>query len=159
MNRAQLEHLIRAAGHALGVDEVIVIGSQAAVLASVPFGLPVEAVRSIEADILPIDDPNEAKADLIDGLLGEASMFQETHGIYAQGGRATHSAAAVGLAGSPRRSAQREHGWSHRLVPRTPRRLRLQAARRAPHGLRVLPRVDPSWDRGRLIVARSPRSL
>ncbi len=65
MRRDQLEHLIRAAGHALGVDEVIVIGSQA-VLASVPFGLPVEAVRSIEADILPIDDPDEAKADLID---------------------------------------------------------------------------------------------
>ena len=84
MRRDQLEHLIRAAGQVLGVDEVIVIGSQA-ILASVPFGLPPEATRSVEADILPIDDRDETKADLIDGVLGEASMFQETHGIYAQG--------------------------------------------------------------------------
>jgi hypothetical protein len=102
MRRDQLEHLIRASGHALGVDEVIVIGSQA-ILASVPSGLPPEAVRSIEADILPIDDPDEAKADLIDGLLGEASMFQETHGIYAQG---------VG-----QRTARLPAGWRDRLVP------------------------------------------
>ena len=101
MRRDQLEHLIRAAGHALGVDEVIVIGSQA-ILASVPLGLPVEAVRSIEADILPIDDPDETKADLIDGLIGEASMFQETHGIYAQG---------VG-----QHTARLPEGWRDRLV-------------------------------------------
>ena len=101
MRRDQLEHLIRASGHALGVDEVIVIGSQA-ILASVPSGLPPEAVRSIEADILPIDDPDETKADLIDGLLGEASMFQETHGIYAQG---------VG-----QRTARLPTGWRDRLV-------------------------------------------
>ena len=53
----------------LGVDEVIVIGSQA-ILASVPFGLPPEATRSVEADILPIDDRDETKADLIDGCAG-----------------------------------------------------------------------------------------
>ncbi|MGQ0805279.1 MAG: DUF6036 family nucleotidyltransferase [Actinomycetota bacterium] len=101
MRRDQLEHLIRAAGHALGADEVIVIGSQA-VLASVPSGLPPEAVRSIEADILPLDDPDETKADLIDGLLGEASSFQETHGIYAQG---------VG-----QHTARLPRGWEDRLV-------------------------------------------
>jgi hypothetical protein len=101
MRRDQLEHLIRAAGRVLDTDEVIVIGSQA-VLASVPAGLPAEAVRSIEADILPIDDPNETKADLIDGLMGEASAFQETHGIYAQG---------VG-----QRTARLPQGWRDRLV-------------------------------------------
>src|SRR6266540_3780273 len=101
MRRDQLEHLIRAAGHALGADEVIVIGNQA-VLASVPSGLPPEAVRSIEADILPVDDPDETKADLIDGLLGEASAFQETHGIYAQG---------VG-----QRTARLPARWQERLV-------------------------------------------
>jgi hypothetical protein len=79
-----------------------VIGSQA-ILASVPSGLPVEATRSIEADILPIDDPDEAKADLIDGLLGEASMFQQTHGIYAQG---------VG-----QHTARLPQGWQDRLIP------------------------------------------
>lgn len=102
MRRDQLEHLIRAAGDVLGTDEVIVVGSQA-VLASVPSGLPVEAVRSVEADILPLNDPEETKADLIDGALGEASRFQETHGIYAQG---------VG-----QRSARLPRGWRERLVP------------------------------------------
>jgi len=101
MRRDQLEHLIRAAGQVLDADTVIVIGSQA-FLASVPAGLPPEAVRSIEADILPIDDPDETKADLIDGLLGEASTFQETHGIYAQG---------VG-----QRTARLPEGWQDRLV-------------------------------------------
>lgn len=85
----------------LSADEVIVIGSQA-ILASVPSGLPPEAVRSIEADILPIDDPDETKADLIDGLLGEASAFQETHGVYAQG---------VG-----QRTARLPERWQERLV-------------------------------------------
>jgi hypothetical protein len=102
MRRDQLEHLIRAAGQVLGVDEVIVIGSQA-ILASVPFGLPPEATRSVEADILPIDDRDETKADLIDGVLGEASMFQETHGIYAQG---------VG-----QRTARLPADWQDRLIP------------------------------------------
>jgi hypothetical protein len=101
MRRDQLEHLIRAAGRVLEAEEVIVIGSQA-ILASVPSGLPPEAVRSIEADILPIDDPDETKADLIDGLLGEASAFQETHGIYAQG---------VG-----QHTARLPEGWEDRLV-------------------------------------------
>jgi hypothetical protein len=101
MRRDQLEHLIRAAGRVLETDEVIVIGSQA-ILASVSSGLPVEATRSVEADILPLDDPDETKADLIDGLLGEASMFQETHGIYAQG---------VG-----QHTARLPEGWHDRLV-------------------------------------------
>jgi hypothetical protein len=91
-----------SAGRLLETDEVIVIGSQA-ILASVATGLPVEATRSIEADILPFDDPDEAKADLIDGLLGEASMFQETHGICAQG---------VG-----QHTARLPDGWQERLVP------------------------------------------
>jgi hypothetical protein len=103
MRRDQLEHLIRAAGHVLEARDVIVIGSQA-ILATIPDAqLPVEATRSIEADILPLDDPDERKADLIDGLLGEASQFQETHGIYAQG---------VGP-----HTARLPTGWEHRLIP------------------------------------------
>jgi hypothetical protein len=102
MRRDQLEHLIRAAGHVLDTDQVIVIGSQA-ILASIDHGLPQAATRSIEADILPFDDPDERKADLIDGLLGEASQFQNTHGIYAQG---------VG-----QHTARLPAGWEQRLVP------------------------------------------
>ncbi len=101
VRRDQLEHLIRAAGALLGEDTIIVIGSQA-ILASV--AVPDDAVltRSMEADLLPTDDPDEAKADLIDGLLGAGSMFDDTHGVHADG----VSAATAVLPG----------GWRDRLV-------------------------------------------
>lgn len=101
MNREQLEHLIRAAGAVLGEDTVIVLGSQA-ILASFPEGLPAPAVISLEADFLPLDDPDEAKADLIAGDLGEGSPFQEQYGIYADG---------VG-----EHTARLPEGWRDRLV-------------------------------------------
>ncbi len=46
MNRAQFEHAVRAAGAILGVDEVLVIGSQA-IHGSVDEQIP-EAERSID---------------------------------------------------------------------------------------------------------------
>lgn len=84
MNRSEFDHAIRAAGAVLGETEVLVIGSQA-VHGSLPEPIPPEAERSIEVDIVPLDDPDGAKADLIDGSIGEASLFQQTFGIYAQG--------------------------------------------------------------------------
>jgi hypothetical protein len=102
MNREQLEHLIRAAGAALGEDTVIVLGSQA-ILASFADGLPASAVISLEADFLPLDDPDEAKADRIAGDLGEGSPFQEQYGIYADG---------VGEL-----TARLPAGWRERLIP------------------------------------------
>lgn len=99
MNRVQLEHIIRASGDIAGVQEVIILGSQAILgqfpeLAS-PFfkresvdGSPSRQaqkllLRSMEADVLIPDD--EKKADLIDGIIGELSSFHHTHGYYAQG--------------------------------------------------------------------------
>ena len=156
--RDQLEHLIRVSGHVLETDEVIVIGSQA-ILASVPAGLPQEAIRSIEADILPIDDPDETKADLIDGLLGEASAFQETHGIDAQG---------VG-----QHTARLPYGWRDRLIPLCNQNTdditgwwlerhdlcvsKLLAGR--PKDIPVLPCADRHWHRGAGDVARTPRAI
>jgi hypothetical protein len=102
VNREQLEHLIRAAGSVLGEDTIIVLGSQA-ILASFVDGLPAPAVISLEADFLPLDDPDEAKADRIAGDLGEGSTFQEQHGIYADG---------VG-----QHTARLPAGWRERLVP------------------------------------------
>lgn len=84
MNRAEFHHAIRAAGGVLGVDEILIIGSQA-VHASVRSGIPPEAERSMELDVVPPDDPHGHKADLIDGSIGEASMFHETFGYYSQG--------------------------------------------------------------------------
>lgn len=84
MKREEFEHAIRAAGAVLGVHEVLVIGSQA-LHASVEGELPPEALRSVEVDIAAMDDEEGRMADLIDGSIGEASMFHSTFGYYAQG--------------------------------------------------------------------------
>lgn len=101
MNRAEFDHAVRAAGAILGENELLVIGSQA-LHASVPGEVPPEAARSIEADIAALDDPDELKADLIDGTIGEVSMFHRTFGYYAQG--ITQATAIL------------PHGWQDRLI-------------------------------------------
>ncbi len=79
MNREQLLHAIRAAASAINAHDVVVIGSQA-ILASIPeHQLPIEATRSIEADVMSRDG-NASDADSIDAMVGELSMFHETHG-------------------------------------------------------------------------------
>lgn len=103
MRREQLEHLIRAAAGVLGEREVIVIGSQS-VLASIgEADLPRAATLSIEADIVPLDDPDGGKATLVDGSIGEDSLFHEAFGVYAHG-------VGEGTAVLP-------SGWRDRLVP------------------------------------------
>ena len=101
MNKAQFEHTIRAAGSILGDDEVLVIGSQA-IHASIDYKLD-EAERSIEVDVSSLNDPDGSKADLIDGSIGELSVFQETYGYYAQG--VTPQTATLA------------DGWRDRLIP------------------------------------------
>ena len=101
MKREQFEHTIRAAGAILGDNEVLVIGSQA-IHASIDYQLP-EAERSIEADISSLDDKDGSRADLIDGSIGELSVFQDTFGYYAQG--VTPQTATL------------PDGWRNRLIP------------------------------------------
>jgi len=85
VKRSEFEHAVRAAASVLGATEVLVIGSQA-LHASVTGALPPEASRSVEVDVAALrDDPDGVKADLIDGSIGEASMFHSTFGYYAQG--------------------------------------------------------------------------
>lgn len=84
MRREQLEHIVRAAADVIKQRDVLVIGSQSVLGSWDETGLPPEAVRSIEADVTPLDG-DEEKSDLIDGSLGEGSRFHETFGIYAQG--------------------------------------------------------------------------
>ena len=84
MRREEFEHAIRAAGAVLDVDEVLIIGSQA-LHGSISGDLPPEASRSIEVDVAALDDIDGSMADLIDGSIGEASMFHATFGYYAQG--------------------------------------------------------------------------
>ena len=101
MNRDAFDHAVRAAGAILGENELLVIGSQA-LHASISTDLPPEAARSVEADIAALDDPGQDKADLIDGAIGEASIFHETFGYYAQG--VSQSTAVL------------PHGWQDRLI-------------------------------------------
>ena len=101
MNKAQFEHAIRAAGAILGDSEVLVIGSQA-IHASIDYRLD-EAERSIEVGVSSLDDADGSKADLIDGSIGELSIFQETYGYYAQG--VTPQTATLA------------DGWRDRLIP------------------------------------------
>jgi hypothetical protein len=78
MTRSQLEHAIRAACDVSGDTEVWVFGSQA-ILGEHP-DAPAALRRSIEVDIAPRNKP-EAVID-IDSVLGELSLFHETHDFY-----------------------------------------------------------------------------
>ena len=58
MTRAQLEHIIRAAGVIADTQDLVVIGSQA-VLGQFP-GAPPERLVSNEADVFPRADPRRS---------------------------------------------------------------------------------------------------
>lgn len=108
MRRDQLEHAIRASCQILGEPEVIVVGSQAILGTYRESELPREATMSIEADILPTgSDPVSVaeRSDRIEGVAGELSLFQSTHGFYIDG---------VGLD-----TCILPSGWRDRLVPLT----------------------------------------
>ena len=80
MRRDQLEHAIRTACQIIGRTEVIVVGSQSILGTFREDDLPIDATMSIEIDILPIaDDIDETArlADLIEGVAGEFSPFEE----------------------------------------------------------------------------------
>jgi hypothetical protein len=92
---------VRAAGAILAAREILVIGSQA-IHASMEGGLPDEVTRSAEVDVAVPGDVDGSKADLIDGSIGEASMFHSTFGYYAQGVVET--------------TARLPTGWRERLI-------------------------------------------
>lgn len=98
MTRSELEHLIRAAGSIANDSKIVVIGSQS-VLGQFP-NAPAPLLVSAEADVYPMHHPE--RADLIDGSIGEGSLFHETYGYYAQG---------VG-----EQTATLPQGWRGRLV-------------------------------------------
>jgi hypothetical protein len=116
MRRDQLEHAIRTACQIIGRPAVVVVGSQA-ILGSYPEDLlPPETTMSAEVDILPIADDNEETArlaDVIEGVAGEFSPFEELHGFSIDG---------VDL-----ETAVLPHGWRDRLV-------RVQNRNTAPQG-------------------------
>lgn len=110
MRRDQLEHAIRTACQVIGRNEVIVVGSQSILGTFREDQLPADATMSVEIDILPIADDNaetERLADLIEGVAGEFSPFEELHGFSIDGVDRSTSALPI--------------GWRSRLVKsRTP---------------------------------------
>ncbi len=88
MRRDQLEHAIRTACQIIEELAVVVVGSQAILGTFAEDQLPPEATMSIEIDILPIADDNDETtrlADLIEGVAGEWSPFEEQHGFSIDG--------------------------------------------------------------------------
>ena len=77
MKRSQLAHILRSACQITGDPNILVIGSQSILGKFSHVALPDEAWLSVEADISFFDDPEEAKADLVDGAIGEASPFHD----------------------------------------------------------------------------------
>lgn len=98
MNRHQLEHVIRAAAGNANTRDIVVIGSQA-ILGTHP-DAPAELRQSMEADVFPRDAPE--LSIVIDGAMGELSLFHETFGYYAHGVDET--------------TAVLPPGWKERLV-------------------------------------------
>jgi hypothetical protein len=84
MRRDQLEHAIRTACQIIGHEAVVVVGSQSILGSFAENELPVEATMSTEIEILPLgkDDADTARlADVIEGVAGEWSPFEEQHGF------------------------------------------------------------------------------
>ena len=99
MKRLDLEHIIRAASGITRRTDFNILGSQA-LLASHP-DAPADLLVSVEVDLYPRDHPDDSI--LIDGAIGEASIFHDTFGYYAHG---------VGP-----ETATLPRGWEGRLVP------------------------------------------
>jgi hypothetical protein len=76
MNRAALEHILRAASAIANEREFVVIGSQA-ILGQYP-DAPESLLVSIEADLYPRHAPE--RSDLVDAAIGELSEVRAASG-------------------------------------------------------------------------------
>jgi hypothetical protein len=85
VNRQQLAHVLRAASGIVDDPNILVIGSQSLLASHEEDELPYAATASMEVDLAYFDDPDDSKADMIDGAIGELSLFHESFGFYAQG--------------------------------------------------------------------------
>lgn len=81
MQRSQLEHILRAASSITGDRDIIVIGSQS-ILGQFP-DAPLSLLTSVEADLIPKNRPE--LANLVEGSIGEGSLFHDTFGYYGNG--------------------------------------------------------------------------
>lgn len=103
MKREELAHILRSACNIAADKDVLVVGSQSILGTYDEDVLPAPATASIEADIAFLNDPDRAKADRVEGSIGEMSSFHESYGVYAEG---VHVETAVYL----------PPGWRNRLI-------------------------------------------
>lgn len=101
MRRQQLARLLRAACRVADDPDVLVLGSQSILGTWDEDELPAPATASMEADLAFLNDPDRAKADLVEGAIGEFSDIHSHEGIYAEG---IHISTAF-----------LPHGWRERL--------------------------------------------
>ena len=101
MTREQFNHAVRAAAAVLNTRKLLVIGSQA-VHASTDAPVPA-AERSMEADIAVLDADGPESANILDGSIGEMSIFHQTFGYCVR--EATSDTVLL------------PEGWRERLVP------------------------------------------
>ena len=86
MRRSELELSINWVRRLLpDDDQIVVVGSQSILGSFNEVLLPDDARLSMEVDVLPLHDPDERKADLIEVMLGRDSTFHERFGIYVDG--------------------------------------------------------------------------
>jgi hypothetical protein len=161
MRRDQLEHAIRTACQIVGHPAVAVVGSQAILGSFAEDELPPEATMSVEIDILPLADNKDEiarLADLIEGVAGEWSPFEEQHGF--------------SIDGVDQETAVLPDGWRDRLVkvqnpntqPRPPERPSTPggaSTRRTYASLNSVPsgrRTRTSWRRCSTPASSMPKS-
>ena len=82
MTRDEFAHILRSASRIVGEQDIVVIGSQSILGSFTDRELPDPAIASIEADLAFLDDPDNEKADKVDGAIGEDSQFRATFGYY-----------------------------------------------------------------------------
>ena len=88
MNRDQLNHAIRTASELTGKEAIIIIGSQAILGSYDDSELPEPTTRSMEVDALPIADSHDEivmLADILEGVAGELSPYDDNHGFHIDG--------------------------------------------------------------------------
>jgi len=79
MTRDRLEHVLRASAAITTDKSFVVVGSQSVLL---PYpNAPTELLLSNEVDLYPALHPE--RSDLIEGAIGQLSMFHDTFGYYA----------------------------------------------------------------------------
>lgn len=88
MRRAEMEHAIRAACQIIDASQIIIVGSQSILGTYAEDELPERATMSREIDMLPIADGDAETtrlADVIEGVAGEFSPFEQLHGFSIDG--------------------------------------------------------------------------